>query len=413
MFLTEDTRQFILDHRLDDAVRLALLRHRYPGVDMPFALNQIQGWQTARCKLPSWAATEGILYPPHLNMEQCSSESTARYKAGLLEAAGGRTLVDLTGGFGVDFSFMARSCRRAVYVERNAQLCELARHNFSVLGLTQAEVVCSDAEDVLRRLPVRPPGTDAPIIYLDPARRDTHGRRVFGIEDCTPDVAALRNELLQRARTVIVKLSPMLDWHAAVRTLSAAGGVAVDVHIVSVANECKELLLVLTRHEGLEADEMDVSLPSLPRRVVCANDGQQFVCHPSATPRQPLLAAPDARSSWLLVPNASVMKAGCFAELSHAFSLPQLDRDSHLFVSSAPVPAFPGRQFQILSISSMNKRELKQALAGISQANIAVRNFPLSADELRRRLRLRDGGGTYVFATTWRSRHVVIVARRG
>lgn len=205
----------------------------------------------------------------------------------------------------------------------------------------------------------------------------------------------------------------MLDWHAAVRTLSAAGGVAVDVHIVSVANECKELLLVLTRHEGLEADEMDVSLPSLPRRVVCANDGQQFVCHPSATPRQPLLAAPDARSSWLLVPNASVMKAGCFAELSHAFSLPQLDRDSHLFVSSAPVPAFPGRQFQILSISSMNKRELKQALAGISQANIAVRNFPLSADELRRRLRLRDGGGTYVFATTWRSRHVVIVARRG
>ena len=418
-------RDFIREHRHDDVRQLALQAARYPDIDMQQALQQIAGWQTARTKLPEWAATDGIVYPPRLSMEQCSSEATAKYKAKVLgdgcwmlvdsshtnnnkpptpitHHPTPSTIIDLTGGFGVDFSYMARGFQKAVYVERQPHLCEAARHNFQLLGLENTEVVCGDGVEYLKNLPspFHPPSPRT--IYLDPARRDENGKKTYAISDCTPDVVALKDLLLEKAGRVMIKLSPMLDWHKAVDDL----GEVVEVHIVSVDNECKELLLVLAKN------------PAAPLRVVCANirhdtETELFEFFPLndslSTPLFPALRERD----YLYEPNASIMKAGCFAEVADRFGVQPTGSNSHLFLSPQFIPDFPGRKFQIEKVTSMNKKELKHAIGGLTKANITVRNFPLSVAELRKRLKLADGGDTYIFATTLGEKdHVLLITKQ-
>ena len=393
--------EFIREHRHDDVRQLALQAARYPDIDMQQALQQIAGWQTARTKLPEWAATDGIIYPPRLSMEQCSSEATAKYKAKVL-APSPSTVIDLTGGFGVDFSYMACGFQKAVYVERQPHLCEAARHNFQLLGLDNAEVVCGDGVEYLKNLPSPFNAQSHLTIYLDPARRDENGKKTYAISDCTPDVVALKDLLLEKAGRVMIKLSPMLDWHKAVDDL----GDVVEVHIVSVDNECKELLLVLAKN------------PAAPLRVVCANirhdaETELFEFFPSndnlSIPLFPALRERD----FLYEPNASIMKAGCFAEVAHRFGVQPTGSNSHLFLSPQFIPDFPGRKFQIEQVTSMNKKELKHAIGGLTKANITVRNFPLSVAELRKRLKLADGGDTYIFATTLGEKdHVLLITKQ-
>lgn len=253
------TSEFILQHRLSNPRDLALQARRYPDVDMPYALNQIQGWQTARQKLPSWAACDGVVYPPHLNMEQCSSEPTARYKQqvvrqwltrlGAGQGGAATSMADLTGGFGVDFSFTSRCFASATYVERNAALCDVVRGNLPCLGIANAQVMCAEAEDCLATMPQQT------MLFLDPARRDEHGAKTVLIADCTPDVCHLLPLLMSKARFVMLKLSPMLDWHKAIVDLQ---GTVREVHIVSVGGECKELLLVLA---ALDAAASSADMP--------------------------------------------------------------------------------------------------------------------------------------------------------
>ena len=368
---------------------------------MQQALQQIAGWQTACTKLPEWAAADGIVYPPRLSMEQCSSEATAKYKAKVLDPSPS-TVIDLTGGFGVDFSYMARGFQKAVYVERQPHLCEAARHNFQLLGLENAEVVCGDGVEYLKNLPSPFNAQSHLTIYLDPARRDENGKKTYAISDCTPDVVALKDLLLEKAGRVMIKLSPMLDWHKAVDDL----GEVVEVHIVSVDNECKELLLVLAKN------------PAAPLRVVCANirhdtETEMFEFFPSndslSIPLFPALRERD----FLYEPNASIMKAGCFAEVADRFGVQPTGSNSHLFLSPQFVPDFPGRKFQIEQVTSMNKKELKHVIGGLTKANITVRNFPLSVAELRKRLKLADGGDTYIFATTLGEKdHVLLITKQ-
>ena len=374
MLANQATLDFIQQHRTDDVRRLALQGGRHPEVDIHYALEQIAGWQKARTKLPSWAARDGIIYPPHLSMEQCSSEATAKYKARM--AGKGLRFVDLTAGFGVDAAFIAEGFQQVVTIEQQEKLCAITSENYRLLGLSQVEVRCGDGVDYLHAM------EHADLIYIDPARRDEHGGRTYDIADCTPNVLELREELLAKADRVMIKLSPMLDWRKAVEDL----GKVSEVHIVSVDNECKELLLVLSESPK-------------PLQVFCVNDGQTFSFRPASTQS---LSLPSLPSSFffLYVPNASIMKAGCFEELAERFQIAPLDRNSHLFVSDSEVSGFPGRCFKIEKMTSLNKRELKEALADIRQANIAVRNFPLSVAELRKRLKLQDGGDTYIFATT-------------
>ena len=396
---------FVRQNREGDIHQLALKGAGGKDVDLAWALDQISGWQTARSKLPQWAATEGLVYPPHLSMEQCSSELTAKYKAEVVEreiknaSPTGEglegTLIDLTGGFGVDFSYMARSFRQAVYVERNPQLCEIARHNFQMLGLANAGIVCGDGVDYLESLP-SPFNPPSPLtIYLDPARRDTHGQKTYAISDCTPDVVALRDLLLEKASLVMIKLSPMLDWHKAVEDLVSVS----EVHIVSVDNECKELLMVLRGAVGKNP-------ATGATKVRCVNllsrggiEEFDFEDIGSSAIRSSPIGEV-SRGLFLYEPNASLMKAGCFAELAARFGVHPIAPNSHLFVSESLKEVFPGRRFQITAVSSMNRKSLKEHLCGISKANIAVRNFPLSVAELRKRLKLADGGDVYLFATT-------------
>lgn len=413
--MNEATAGFIRAHADDDVRQLALKGVKNPEIDLPFALDQIAGRQTARRKLPTWAASDGIVFPPHLSMEQCSSELTARYKRTLEEgggrkAKGGSRMVDLTGGFGVDFSFMAPAFDEAVYVERQPLLCDIARRNFQLLGLHQAEVVCGDTEDYLRQMP------RANLIYIDPARRDRQGQRTYDISDCTPDVVALRDQLLKKADRVLIKLSPMLDWRKAVQNLGADG--VSEVHIVSVQNECKELLVVL-EEGGEKREEREV----LVRCVNIHSDGtlQVFEAHEQPATNVSLSTSDISLTSllsplssyYIYEPNASIMKAGCFAEVADAFGVSQLASNSHLFSSERLVDGFPGRSFVIDNITTMNKRELRTALTGLTQANITVRNFPLNVAQLRQRLKLSEGGSTYIFATTLADkRHVLLICRK-
>ncbi len=400
------TRLFIETHADDDVHQLAFLAARYPDVDMPFALNQIAGRRMARTKLPSWAATEGLIYPPHLSIEQCSSEQTAIYKAALVRRISmfissqspvstqplPLQWVDLTGGMGVDFSFIAPLFQRSVYVERQSQLCEMARNNFLLLGLERPEVVCGDATDYLREMEP----TDW--IYLDPARRNENGGKTVLMSDCTPDVTQLLNTLLDKARCVLLKLSPMLDWQYAVSVLNREECIVREVHIVAVKNECKELLLVLSRSCFCQTDT-----PCEHRlSVICANDSETFSYDFTEENKTFLPVFQDTLlpGMFLYEPYSSLMKAGAFALFSARFEVASIAAHSHLFVSQQLRHGVFGRKFQIKAISSLNKKELKAALQGINQANIAVRNFPMSVAELRKRLRLREGGAVYIFATT-------------
>lgn len=417
--MNEVTAAFIRQHADDDVRQLALKGGQHPGVDMPLALQQIVGRQTARQKLPSWAVIDELLYPPHLSMEQCSSEQTARYKAQLaarlcadfvqksrsddlkkvhLPHETEPSLVDLTGGFGVDFSFMARQFERCIYVERQQALCEMAQHNFSLLGLRQVEVVCADGVDYLQRM------NHATVIYLDPARRDRQGGKTVAISDCTPDLLSLKEQLTDKSLFVMVKLSPMLDWHQAVAQLETDEVKVCEIHVLSVRNECKELLFVLSKQRHK------------PLTLHCVNDDQAFVCsadEPSDVP-PPYVSPEEMRpGQYLYEPHASIMKAGCFSAVSVQLDVRKIAPNSHLFISERDLPLFPGRKFRIQALSSMNKKELKSVLRDVRQANITTRNFPLSVAELRKRLKLKDGGAVYIFATTLADgRHVLLICSK-
>ena len=450
--MNQATQDFIRQHQDDDVRQLAFLGSKYPEVDMPFALDQIRGRKMARVKLPRWASLEGIIYPPHISMEQCSSESTALYKAELaarllglpasssgieMKAENEIEFVDLTGGFGVDFSYIAaRLGVKSMYVERQAHLCEAAKENFERLGLKNAIVKNGDGIEVLHSfLPKKDDAASADdslgiiydqplsllktklglkLIFIDPARRDDAGNKVVSLKDCTPDVTVLQEEMLSKADYVIIKLSPMLDWHRAISELSHVR----EVHIISVNNECKELLLVLSaRNMGdMEASSADGEVKHAGNlRIYCVNDAQSFVCDELDMESSPVRIAPPVleEMQYLYEPNASLMKAGCFGVLSDCYDARMLSKNSHLFVSQAPIEAFPGRSFRIIAISSVNKKELKRHLSGITKANIATRNFPLSVAELRKRLKLKDGGETYIFATTLSNEsHVLMITEK-
>lgn len=493
--MNQATLDFIRQHQDDDVRQLAFLGSKYPEVDMPFALDQIRGRKMARVKLPRWASIDSIIYPPHISMEQCSSEQTALYKAELAArlfglspsssengeekekesenasnlhlseicefAAKGAVdsefakneatckkqqilteseenvneikeephegdfseetgFVDLTGGFGVDFSYIAsRLGVKSMYVERQAHLCEAAKENFGRLGLKNAIVKNGDGIEVLHSFASKKEAAASDslgitedqsqsllktnlglkLIFIDPARRDDAGNKVVSLKDCTPDVTLLQEEMLSKADYVIIKLSPMLDWHRAVSELNCVQ----EVHIISVNNECKELLLVLSAR----------NMGNL--RIYCVNDAQSFVCEESDMESSSVKIAPFTLEEMLYLyePNASLMKAGCFGVLSERYDARMLSKNSHLFVSREPIAAFPGRSFRIIAVSSFNKKELKRHLSGITKANIATRNFPLSVAELRKRLKLKDGGETYIFATTLSDEsHVLVITEK-
>lgn len=389
MIPSNETLEFIRQHRLEDVRRLALQAGKKPDVDISFALRQIAGWQIARHKLPQWSQHEGIFYPPHLSMEQCSSETTAIYKAKVM--GGGHSFADLTGGLGVDCSYLASAFDTAHYVERDEELCTLASHNFHCLGYEHIQVHRAEAEDFLRNM------EPVDCLFLDPARRDNHGAKTVAIADCSPDVSMLRPMLLQKARRVMIKLSPMLDITQALRDISGVS----EVHIIAIQNECKELLLLLSA----ETDPAEPIFHCVHFATGCTqhfsfslSEEQSATCSFTSTP-----------GVYLYEPNAALLKAGVFRLPATRMSLNKLHPNSHLYTSDTLVPDFPGRIFTVESVCTFGKKELKQLTSSLTQANLTTRNFPSSVAELRKRLKLRDGGNTYLFATTLADERKVII----
>ena len=370
--------EFILQHRTEDVRKLAL-RKMPEGLDAAFCLQQIEGWQLARKKIPRWAETDGLLFPPRLSMEQCSSQQTALYKRGVVERlleGQCQRMMDLTGGFGIDFSYMAPLFREAIYIEQQEQLCQIAQHNFQLLGLQHAEVRNAQSQDVLAAY------GEPSLIYADPARRDDAGRKVVLLQDCQPDVVALQDELMAHAKVVLLKLSPMLDIQQALRQLRYVR----EVHVVSVDGECKELLLVMYQQEA-------------PLRYYCVNitDHVQETVVEEVSVR-PVISGQEM--AYLYEPNASILKAGVQDALCNIYKVEKLHAFSHLFTSDRLIEDFPGRKFRILGRSDFSKQGVRNLLAGVKQANITVRNFPATVQELRKKLKLADGGSVYLFATT-------------
>lgn len=394
MQISQETQQFIDTHAQEDVRQLALQAKKFPHVDMNTAIVQIAGRQAAADKIPSWHATAGIIYPRHLSLEQCSSELTARYKASLIK---GDTLTDLTGGFGIDCAFLSASFRQATYIERQKELCEIASHNFPLLGLNHITVCHQDAVDHLRSM------QPVDCIFIDPARRDGHGSKTVAIADCEPDVSALEEELLSKATRIMIKLSPMLDLTLALKDMKHVA----EAHVVSVNNECKELLLI----ESVQP----VSLSERTVPIVCINltsrETQRFVF----TREEEQTAGctyTDRIGKYLYEPNASLLKAGAFRSIASRYGMQKLHPNSHLYTSDLLIAEFPGRTFEVVSTFSLNKKEIKQALADISKANLTVRNFPASVAELRKRLKLAEGGNDYLFATTLNDGKKVLVRGR-
>jgi 16S rRNA G966 N2-methylase RsmD len=385
--LSEETKKFIIEHRDDDVFTLAFQAERYPSVDFPTALTQIEGRQKIKDKLPSWFNNDNILYPHHLPLEQCSSEKTAEYKSSLIS---GDSLMDLTGGMGVDSSFMASRFSHVIYIEQKEELCCLAKNNFNVLGIKNINVINTNSIHYLNKI------EHVDTIYVDPARRDEKGKKVYAISDCEPNIIDCEELLLSKADTILVKLSPMLDIDQAVKQLKHIS----EIHIVSVDNECKELLVILKQNE--------TSDPIIHCINITHSGNQTFdFCRSEETNAE--CEYTSEICNYLYEPNVALLKAGAFKLSATRYKLKKLNPNSHLYTSNTLVTDFPGKICKVEGFENSNKKGLRTLIKGIAKANIVVRNFPISSVELQKRLKLKDGGDDYLYGTTISNGHHIII----
>lgn len=386
----EQFRQFIREHASDDPMRLLLSASKYPDVDVPFAVEQLLARRQIKDKLPTWYQNDALVFPAKITAEQSSSEQTALYKQRLINAED--ALCDLTGGLGIDSYYFSRKAKSVTYIERFPAYCEAAVANFEVLGADNITVLQGDSTELAGQIE----GID--LFYIDPARRGDGNRRVFALQDCEPDLPKLLPKLLQRAPKVIAKLSPMADIQM---TLDLLPGTQ-EIHVLSVRNECKELLFVMGRGE---------TMADLPLHCVHfdASGEEQSFTFTLTEEQQICVSLADKVGSYLYEPNASLLKAGAFKSIAARLQLHKLHVSSHLYTSDQPVMDFPGRIFLIDEVIPFHSKLCKQLAKLVPQANITVRNFPLSVDELRKKTRIREGGSVYLFATTLASDEKVLI----
>jgi hypothetical protein len=386
--MNQETNRFIYDNRDADVLQLVLLSSRFPKVDMPFAIRQIHGKQKIKSKVPVFYNSESVIYPAQLSLEQSSSESTAQYKSSICN---GYSLVDLTGGFGVDCFFMSEQFKQVTYVEHQKELCELALHNFRVFNRNQIQVIHSETEKFLEEM------DHVDWIYIDPARRNPNGKKVVVLSDCEPDVSVLYPLLLIKATRVMMKLSPMMDISAAIRDLPNTD----EIHIISVENECKEVLLILNQ---TVRNNIKVKTINFGKN----KDNQLFEYYLDDESNAEITISSKV-DKYLYEPNAAIMKSGAFKLIGNRFQIHKLNKNTHLYTSNELFTEFPGRIFEVTGQQGISKKELKNLVLRIPKANISIRNFPLSVDEIRKKLTIRDGGDVYLFACTIGDEQKVII----
>ena len=391
MTWTPELRDFIQQHINDDTAELLLAARRYQGIDIPFVVEQIEARKRLKTKLPEWYENAELVMGGRVPAEQCSSEATARYKRSIIE---GKSLCDMTGGMGVDFWYMSEGMDTAIYTERNEELCEMARHNFQVLKDGKHPIVEVRQGDG-QKLPI--PSAD--IIYLDPARRAGDGSRVYAMEDCEPNIVDWQEELLQHAKVVLVKLSPMVDLTDVLRKLRHV----TDIYIVGVKNECKEVLVKAPqppKGEGCRSGN-DVQIHCVDFLTDRQIEYTYIFNSLDETQRVSLPSSPSPKGGevrgLLYEPDVTLMKAQAFGSLCQRYPVSQLDVETHLMTSDEFIADFPGRIFEVVEQIPFSSKLLKRLKKDIPQANIATRNFVMTADELRKRTGIKDGGEMFLF----------------
>lgn len=387
-------KEFIREHLTDNTDKLLLNATRYPGIDVPYAVSQILARRQIKDKLPSWYANDDMVYPSRLSAEQCSSETTARYKQRLIA---GTCVCDLTGGLGIDSCYFAQKAEKVIYVERFPEYCAAANSNFHTLGINNIQIEHADARELLNTL-------NADTFYIDPARRAEGNKRVFALTDCEPDVVQLKPVLLEHAQRLIVKISPMADIDETLRWLPET----TEIHILSVKNECKELLFVLENQQHILQKQVTIQAVNYENNGDC----QIFTFTPDEEKTAELHTTATIQK-YLYEPHAALLKSGAFKLTAIRFGLKKLHRHSHLYTSDNACPDFPGRKFKVLDVFEFSGKLLKQLYKTIPQANITTRNFNLSVADLRKRSGIREGGDVYLFATTTsHEKHILIMCQK-
>ena len=372
--MDKEIQNFINQNIHSTAVDLILQSSKYPQWDMKFIAQQLTGKQIARKKLPTWFENDSILFPLRLPLEQCSSELTANYKSALVSKGTG---IDLTGGFGVDVFAFSKNSLKVLYCERDKKLANLVQLNLKVLNALNVEVFIGDGIDCLKKQ------KKLDWIFVDPVRRK-EGARVYRLEDCEPNVIELQDLLFLKANCILVKTAPLLDIQQTIKDLNFVK----EVHVVSVNNDCKEVLYLLQKDFIGEVQIIACNIKKL------RNDNFSFNYEEERNTKtkyaKPL--------NYLYEPNASIMKAGGFKSVSDQLNIYKLHKHSHLYTSKKLLDNFPGRRFKINSILIADKKAVLKNKA--SKANLACRNFPQKVEVLKKKLNIVDGGELYVFATT-------------
>ena len=387
---SETEQSFIQQHLHADVTELLLHSKAFPHERMRELVQQIQARQKAKDKLPSWYANPDIVFPSLLSVEQSSSEITAKYKANLVS---GNRFADLTGGMGVDFQHISQNSNESFYIERNPQLAELTAHNLGLMGVINAQFLSQDSLTWLSQT-----DTKFDWIYLDPARRGDANQKVVRLEDCEPNIVQVKDLLFSKTEHILLKASPLLDIDLAIRSLACVA----HVHIVAVENEVKEVLFCLQQQSENEATIIATNLTKI--------DFQQFIFRRSD--EQTASFQTGLLGKYLYEPNAAIMKSGAFKLIGERFGLHKIHLHSHLYTSNEKVPNFAGRSFEIDAVVKLDKKELRSYLPS-NQANIAIRNFPMTVAQIRQQTGIREGGNIYLFATTdWNDKKIVLVTHK-
>ena len=389
-------QDFISEYADADTNRLRLMNIQ-ADFDVAWAILQIEARKKIRHKLPDWAATPNLVFPSLLSTEQCSSEQTARYKQRLIQSG---DLADLTGGLGIDTCYLAQKATQVVYVERMAEYCQAARSNFKWLGADNITVVEDDSTHFIQYC-----NRCFDTLYIDPARRGSGNKRIFALDECEPNVVALMPQLLRHGRRIVVKVSPMADISAILTLLPEVG----EVHVVSVRNECKELLLVI--NSDTSTQEMATTIHCVD--MDAAGRESTFTFRLDEERQLPHSAPCDTVARYLYEPNSSILKAGAYKSVAAAYGVDKVQINSHLYTSDCYLPDFPGRKFEVVEVIDFNAKSLKTVGKQYPRINLSTRNFPLTANELQKRLKCKDGGEFYLFATTLAdNRKVLIITRK-
>ena len=385
--LTEAEKVFIKTHLNDEVTSLLLQAKKYPNLNIPDLVWQIKTRQKAKTKISEWFENEDIIFPKMLSVEQSSSEITAKFKANLLK---GETLIDLTGGMGVDMAYMSKNFKKAIYIERNAELLNVTRYNFEQLKILNTDFVNIDSLYFLEKNT-----TNFSWIYLDPHRRDDTGNKVVSLQDCEPNILEIKDFLFTKTENILLKSSPMLDINLAVIELENV----INIYVVAVENEVKEVLFHLQKDYQGEAQYYAINLPN--DRFIFKKSEEKNAVIKMGSPQQ-----------YLYEPNAAILKAGGFRIIAQRFDLQKIAPHSHLYTSTDLVKNFQGRIFKIEGVCKLDKKEITHYLPK-NKANITIRNFPLSVKQIREKLKLSEGGYTYLFATMdAKNQKIVIVCKK-